>query len=242
MFKSQLRKRSRGLNNADMEEDIESRGDSACDGRGDRFRGDTLDAGERGDAARGDAAGDGLPRRRSSGSVPSRGNFSHNLEREMSRRSKRRRHCSKRSFSMSLFWASRSALRRCWRTKSSCSACKRCASLSCSRRSRASARIRSCAPFSTNRSSSSADKKRQRLPLAPRLAALAARLLGLGPRDTPGLRLKASGLIPSRRRPMVSLGLKARVAALSRGDNSAKPLNPARPRLPQLARLPRGEP
>ena len=39
--------------------------------------------------------------------------------------------------------------------------------------------------------STSADKKRQRLPLAPRLAALAARLLGLGPRDTPGLRLKA---------------------------------------------------
>ena len=47
----------------------------SCDGRGDRFRGDTLDAGERGDAARGDAAGDGLPRRRSSGSVPSRGNL-----------------------------------------------------------------------------------------------------------------------------------------------------------------------
>ena len=40
-----------------------------------QFRGDTLDAGERGDAARGDAAGDGLPRRRSSGSVPSRGNL-----------------------------------------------------------------------------------------------------------------------------------------------------------------------
>ena len=37
---------------------------------------------------------------------------------------------------------------------------------------------------------SSADKKRQRLPRAP--PALAARLLGLGPRDTPGLRLKAS--------------------------------------------------